>query len=103
MKNVKRVAFTIVTILVLTLLLILGVRDNTKVHNLRENESSLIVKEVEGNEIADEDSPAGVVTEFELLLDMDLTHEKDLVFYSSHQWTEVYIGNPFIRPMKGKR
>lgn len=96
MENVKRISFTIVTILVLTLLCILGVRDNTKVHNIRENESSTIVKNIEGKEIVNEDSPAGVVTEFELQLDMDLTHEKDLVFYISHQWTEVYIGSECV-------
>lgn len=96
MKNAKKISFAIVTILVLTLLCILAVRDNTKVHNTRENESSTIVKNIEGREVVEEDSPAGVVTEFELQLDMDLTHEKDLVFYVSHQWTEVYIGNECV-------
>ena len=96
MKKIKVISFTIVTILVFTLLFILGIQDNTKVHNLRENESSMMVKTIEGKEVADADSPAGVVTEFELPLDMDLTHEKDLVFYSSHQWVEVYIGNECV-------
>lgn len=66
MKNAKKISFAIVTILVLTLLCILAVRDNTKVHNTRENESSTIVKNIEGREVVEEDSPAGVVTEFEL-------------------------------------
>lgn len=96
MEKVKRISFTITTLLVIMLLSILGVRDNTKVHNIRENESSTIVKIIEGREVANEESPAGVVTEFELQLDMDLTHEKDMMFYVSHQWAEVYIGNECV-------
>lgn len=96
MKKIQKIAIVFVTGLVLALLFILVIRQNTEIVNTRENEFAIMSETVMGRQISDEESPAGVITEFVLPLNMDLTAGKVLMFYVSHQWTEVFIGDECV-------
>ena len=88
-QKVQKSIFTLVVVLVLVLLAILGFRENTAVINSREEEPFTMV-----NAVTRSLTDQGV--EFSFPLDMELAHDTELVFYVSHQWVDVWVGEECV-------
>ena len=74
--------------LVVALLGVLLVRDNTTVINTRDDETVSLVENVTAAEAED-----GAYAEFSFALDEVLGHDTNLAFYVSHQWIDIFIGD----------
>lgn len=87
-RIILRVAIIALVVLVMALLGVLLVRDNTTVINTRDDETVSLVENVNVAVAGD-----GAYSELSFTLDEALEHDTNLAFYVSHQWVNVFIGD----------
>ena len=108
MKKISRhkILKTLFIVLGALLIFFLGIllfRDNAIVENTREQEESFVVQKVSGKEIEKADTPAGIAVEFKFPISDEPGRDRELMFYASHQWVDVMVGEECVytlRPSK---
>ena len=82
--------------LIVVLLFILALIDNVDINNNRRDSNVVLVENYSCDRAEKEDSPAGVVDVYTFILDYNLSEGQYLVFYTLHQYTEVYIDEKLV-------
>lgn len=99
-QRVEKTIFSVLAVLLVVFLMMLGIRENTTVRNERANDSYTVIRDVTRREIDDPASPAGKVVEFSFPLNTELSCDTELVFYASHQWLDVYVGEKAVYSLR---
>ena len=94
-RIILKISFITLLVLLVALLGLILVRDNTTVINTRDDEKVLPVENVVRAEAED-----GAFAEFSFTLDEELEHDTNLAFYVSHQWIDVFIGDEQVYSLK---
>ena len=99
-QRAQTITFSVLAILLVVFLMMLGIRENTTVRKERANDSYSVVRDVTRREIDDPVSPAGKVVELTFPLDAELAYDTELIFYVSHQWLDVYVGEEAVYSLR---
>ena len=94
--QILKALFVLLGTALIVLLGTLLFQDNAIVTNSREKEESFIVKEILGEQIQSENSPEGIAVEFKFSIANEPERNKELMFYVSHHWADVWVGEECV-------
>lgn len=99
-QNILKTLFIVLGVVLVLFLGILFFWDNAVVMNNREKEESFVVEEITGEQIQNEDSPTGIVVEYVFPITKDALRDRELMFYVSHHWADVWIGGELVYTLR---
>ncbi len=97
--RIKKVIYTLTALLIVTVLLIVGVRENL-VKSVKVSQTEFLNIECSSvNTVEREDAPLGVAEEFTFIMP-EIPHDLTLMFQSSHSFVEVYMDDELVYSVK---
>ncbi len=98
-RKVSLVAFSLCIALFLCLVGLIVSGDDTGVMNARTEASGFYTQQPAARQIAKEDAPLGIVLECRIPVDDMVASNAYLMFYTYHQYVDVYIGEELVFSM----
>ena len=90
--------FVVLIVFLIAFLGFLLFQDNAVVGNSREE--SFVVQKISGEQIQKENSPVGIAVEFSFPIKDEPERDNEIMFYASHQWVDVYIGDELVYTLR---
>ena len=93
-----KILFVVLGAFLIFFLGILLFQDNGSVTQNREE--TFIVEEIPGEQMEAIDSPVGISTKFVFQITGEPERDRELMFYASHQWVDVKIGEELVYTLR---
>lgn len=90
--------FVLLGALLVLFLAVLLLQDNAVMTNSREER--FVIQEIHGEKIENEDSPTGIAVEFFYHIADEPERDNELMFYVSHHWADVKIGEELVYTLR---
>lgn len=99
-QKIQTIAFTILSVFVVTLLFLLIIREDTSVWSSRGNDSFDVIQNVTLKQARDDNAFDNQVSEYTFTLDSESARDTNLIFYASHQLIDVWVDDTHIYSLK---
>jgi len=98
--KILKTLFIILGVVLIFFLGILLFQDNAIEMNSRKQEESFVVQNISGEKIEKADTPTGIAVEFVFHIADEPERDRELMFYASHHWVDVMVGEECIYTLR---
>ena len=91
-----RVFIILAAVLCTAIFVYIRIEDNISVEKARKDTGFSVVTDYVCSEVADDNSPIGIIKEYTFTIDNEMDRDVCLAFYTVHQYARVYIDNECV-------